>query len=64
MINRTILANGNTQFQDFANSSACCKVGDFVELPMTFAGSVMGRFEIISAIKQNEMMVFEAVRAA
>lgn len=62
-MNRTILANGNTQIEDFAASSCPMKVGDAMELPMNAWGSVMKRFNVVAVRPAGVMVVYELAAA-
>ena len=50
MINRTLIANGNTTFNNFAACSGNMNIGEIIDLPMNCWGSVVNVFEIVSKI--------------
>lgn len=62
-MNRTLLANGNTQIEDFAASSCRAQVGDAMELPMNAWGSVVKRFTVVAAREVGVLVVYELAAA-
>lgn len=61
-MNRIILANGNTQIEDFA-ASARRAIGEVVELPMNAWGSTVKRFVVISVVVCGDIVTYELAAA-
>lgn len=57
MINRTLLTNGNIQFETFDVPSLRPYVGELYEVPMSASGWVVGRYEVITVANMTDGMV-------